>query len=86
MNFRERMEFEAIRNIHRDKKGRLNKGAELAKKVTINKEYLIRDLYDNKVPVRTITLVTGISKSTVYNVIKKYKKVKKDSYFGNKNQ
>lgn len=73
MNISERFEFEARRNIHRDKKGRLNKGAQLAKKIKCD-EYMIRRLYKEDIPVRTITLLLGCSKSTVYNVIKQYKK------------
>lgn len=68
-------EFEDKRNIKRDSKGRLNKGAALAKKDSCNeKGILLR--YQGGMTVKEIVECMGCSKSTVYNVLSKNKKSK----------
>lgn len=67
-----REKFEKQHNIKRDKRGRLNKGALLAKKDTCNEDKIwLR--YKAGMTVGEIVEVMGCSKSTVYNVIKKRK-------------
>lgn len=68
----DREKFEKLHNIKRDKRGRLNKGALLAKKDTCNEDKIwLR--YKAGMTVGEIVEVMGCSKSTVYNVIKKRK-------------
>ena len=64
--------FEELRNIKRDSKGRLNKGAKLAKKDTCNetKIYLMHEL---GATVKEIVAYYGCSKSVVYRVLAKHK-------------
>lgn len=72
IEYEKRKEFEASRNIKRDKRGRLNKKAVLAKKDNCDKiGILLR--YKGGMSVKEIVQCMGCSKSTVYNVIKKYK-------------
>lgn len=70
-----REEQEKKRNVNRDKRGRLNKGARLAQKDScdIKKIWL---LYQNGVTVKEIVHRLGCSKSTVYNVVKERKDLK----------
>lgn len=74
-----RAELERIRhenellNIHRDKQGRLNKGARLASKDNCNKVEILR-MYDEGMTVKQIVNDLRCSKSTVYNAIKKHRK------------
>lgn len=68
----DRERFEEQHNIKRDKRGRLNKGALLAKKETCD-EVKIWLRYMSGMTVGQIVDVMGCSKSTVYNVIKKRK-------------
>ena len=64
--------FDKKHNIKRDKRGRLNSGALLAKKDNCNeKGILLR--YMSGMTVKEIVECMGCSKSTVYNVIKNYK-------------
>lgn len=66
-------EWNKKHNIHRDERGRLNKGALLGSKDNCNeKGILLR--YDSGMSVKEIVNCMGCSKSTVYNVIKKHKK------------
>ena len=68
----DREKFEKQHNIKRDKRGRLNKGALLAKKETCNEDEIwLR--YMSGMTVGQIVYVMGCSKSTVYNVINKRK-------------
>ena len=67
-----REEFEKRRNIKRDEKGRLNKGAKLAHKDRCN-EWVIINYYVGGLSVKEIVKATGAGKSTIYNMIKKYK-------------
>lgn len=67
-----REKFEKEHNIKRDKRGRLNKGALLAKKTTCN-DVKIWLLYMAGMSVKTIVENMGCSKSTVYNSIKRHK-------------
>lgn len=64
--------FEELRNIKRDNKGRLNKGAKLAKKDSCNemKIYLMHEL---GATVKEIVEHYGCSKSVVYRVLAKHK-------------
>lgn len=64
--------FDELRNIKRDSKGRLNKGAKLAKKDTCNetKIYLMHEL---GATVKEIVAYYGCSKSVVYRVLAKHK-------------
>ena len=68
-----RKQFEEEHNIKRDKKGRLNEGAILAKKDNCD-ELSIIIRYKSGMPVKEIVKDLNCSKSTVYNVISKYKK------------
>lgn len=61
------------RNVHRDKRGRLNHGARLAEKDSCNKDKIMR-WYGMGMSVAEIVECMGCSKSTVYNVISKHKK------------
>lgn len=65
-----------VRNIHRDKRGRLNKGALLASKYNCNKEDILR-MYDSGMTVKQIVECMGCSKSAVYNATKVRRKKKK---------
>lgn len=70
----ERERFEKLHNIKRDKRGRLNMGALLAKKDCCNEDEIwLR--YMSGMSVKQIVDCMGCSKSTVYNVIKKHKEV-----------
>ena len=60
-----------VRNIYRDKRGRLNKGALLASKYNCNKVEILRR-YESGMTVKQIVECMGCSKSTVYNAIKEY--------------
>ena len=68
--------FEWERNIQRDEKGRLNKGAKLAKKDTCN-ENKIKLLIGAGFSVKQIVENLGCSKSTVYKIRKEYKERQK---------
>ena len=59
-------------NLARDEKGRLKKGATIARKRICDEEDLWL-LYSGGYTVKEIIELRGCSKSTVYNVIKKYK-------------
>lgn len=66
-------------NFDRDKRGRLLKGAKIAKKeLDVDK---IWDLYRLGVPVKDIVKTVKCSKSTVYNIINECKKTGKSSIF-----
>lgn len=67
-----RKKFEELRNIERDSKGRLNKGAKLAKKDTCNK-LRIYMMHEMGATVKEIVTYYGCSKSTVYRVLAKHK-------------
>ena len=62
-----------LRNIHRDKRGRLYKGARLASKDCCNVEGILLR-HDSGMSVKEIVKSMGCSKSTVYNVIKNHRK------------
>lgn len=68
-----RKQFEEEHNIDRDAKGRLNKGAVLAKKDNCD-ELSIIIRYKRGMPAKEIAKDLNCSKSTVYSVISKYKK------------
>lgn len=68
-------EFNRKRNIRRDDKGRLNKGAKLAKKDACNEQKIIMWLRMG-FSVKEIVMALGCSKSTVYRVKKKYEEKK----------
>ena len=68
----QRKEFDKKHNIKRDKRGRLNSGALLAKKDNCNETDIIQK-YMSGMTVKEIVECLGCSKSTVYNVIKNYK-------------
>lgn len=68
-----REEFEGERNIQRDRKGRLNKGALLAKKNSCD-EIRIMLYHGMGMSVKDIVEHLKCSKTTVYRVIGKYKK------------
>lgn len=70
----QREQFEKLHNIKRDKRGRLNAGALLAKKDCCNED-MIWLRYASGMSPKQIVDCMGCSKSTVYNVIKKYKKL-----------
>ena len=63
-------------NLARDEKGRLKKGATIARKRICDEEDLW-SLYSGGYTVKEIIELRGCSKSTVYNVIKKYKEKEK---------
>ena len=65
-------EFEELQNIKRDSKGRLNKGAKLAKKASCN-ETKIYLMYELGATVKEIIEMYGCSKSVVYRVLAKHK-------------
>ena len=65
-------------NIHRDKRGRLNKGALVASKDNCG-EVGIRLRYDSGMSPKEIVDCMKCSKSTVYSVIKKHKNKKSKS-------
>ena len=67
-----RKEFEELQNIKRDSKGRLNKGAKLAKKASCN-ETKIYLMYELGATVKEIIEMYGCSKSVVYRVLAKHK-------------
>ncbi len=67
-----RKKFEELHNIKRDSKGRLNKGAKLAKKDSCN-ETKIYLMYVAGATVKEIVEIYGCSKSVVYRVLAKYK-------------
>lgn len=67
-----RKKFEELRNIERDSKGRLNKGAKLAKKDSCN-ESRIYLMYEIGATVKEIVAYCGCSKSVVYRVLAKHK-------------
>lgn len=64
--------FDKKHNIKRDKRGRLNSGALLAKKDNCNENAILLR-YMSGMTVKEIVECMGCSKSTVYNVIKNYK-------------
>ena len=64
-------EFNYKRNINRDEKGRLNKGAKLAKKDACNESKIILYLRMG-CSVKEIVEGLGCSKSTVYRIKKQY--------------
>lgn len=66
-------EWDKKHNIHRDERGRLNKGALLASKDSCG-EVGILLRYDSGMSVREIVESVGCSKSTVYDVIKKHRR------------
>ena len=63
-------------NVRRDRKGRLEKGSMIAKKRSCDEEEILA-LYKGGFTVKKIVEFRGCSKSTVYNVIKEYKKKEK---------
>ena len=65
-------EYKKKLNLARDEKGRLKKGATIARKRICDEEDLWW-LYSKGRTVKEIIELRGCSKSTVYNVIKKYK-------------
>ena len=65
-------EYKKKLNLARDEKGRLKKGATIARKRICDEEDLWW-LYSMGCTVKEIIELRGCSKSTVYNVIKKYK-------------
>lgn len=69
-------EFNRKRNIRRDEKGRLNKGAKLAKKDACNEQKIIMWLRMG-FSVKEIVEALGCSKSTVYRVKKQYEEKKR---------
>lgn len=69
----ERKKFEEGRNIKRDSKGRLNKGALLAKKDSCN-EFKIYLMHEFGASVKEIVERYGCSKSVVYRALAKHKK------------
>ncbi len=66
---------EKKRNVNRDKRGRLNKGARLAQKDSCSIKK-IWSLYQTDMTVKEIVNHLGCSKSTVYNVVKERKAIK----------
>lgn len=60
-------------NISRDEKGRLHKGSTIAKKRRCDEDEIWLLYSQQKCTVKEIVDLRGCSKSTVYNVIKKYK-------------
>ena len=66
-------EWDKKHNVHRDKRGRLNKGALLASKDSCNEQSILLR-YDSGMSVKEIVNCMECSKSTVYNVLKKHKK------------
>ena len=65
--------FDGKRNISRDRKGRLNKGARLAEKDNCNKDSII-SLYNDGMSVKKIAAYKRCSQATVYNAVKAFKK------------
>lgn len=59
--------------IDRDIKGRLLKGSMIAKKRSCDEKEIWWLYSERKYSVREIAVLRGCSKSTIYNVIKKYK-------------
>lgn len=72
--------FDKERNIRRDKKGRLNKGAQLAKKDSCNKSR-IWSLYCEGVSIKKIMTYMGCSQATAYKAIKEFKDVHRGQLF-----
>ena len=70
-------EYKKKLNLARDEKGRLKKGATIARKRICDEEDLW-SLYSGGCTVKEIIELRGCSKSTVYNVIKKYKEKETD--------
>lgn len=68
--------FNEIRNIKRDKRGRLNEGAKLAKKDNCNSEEIWK-LHKEGKSVEEIVKLRKCSKSTVYKVIKRCEDTRK---------
>lgn len=66
-------EWDKKHNIHRDERGRLNKGALLASKDNCREQEILL-MYDDGMSVKEIVDSMKCSKSTVYNVIKKHGK------------
>lgn len=66
-------EYKKKINISRDEKGRLHKGAMIAKKRSCDEKEIWRLYNTGRYTVKDIVGLKGCSKSTVYNVIKKYK-------------
>ena len=66
-------EWDKKHNIHRDERGRLNKGALLANKDSCNEKEILQ-WYDSGMPVKEIVDCMNCSKSMVYNVIKKHRR------------
>lgn len=71
-------EWDEKHNIHRDKRGRLNKGALLASKDNCSEQGILLRYYSN-MSVKEIVDCMKCSKSTVYSVIKKHRKKKSKS-------
>lgn len=71
-------EWDEKHNIHRDKRGRLNKGALLASKDNCS-EVGIQLRYDSGMSAKEIVDCMKCSKSTVYNVIAKHRNKKRKS-------
>ncbi len=65
-------------NLTRDERGRLSKGATIAKKRNCDEEDIWSLYSTGHWTVKEIVALRGCSKSTVYNVIKKYKEKEKD--------
>ena len=77
LNFSQKTEVSSLilkelQNIKRDSKGRLNKGAKLAKKASCN-ETKIYLMYELGATVKEIIEMYGCSKSVVYRVLAKHK-------------
>ena len=68
-----RKHFEELRDIKRDKKGRLNKGARLAQKDCCDKEEIIR-LFSKGLTAKAIANRMGCGLASVYRIIGGVKK------------
>lgn len=66
-----KIDWNKKRNIVRDKRGRLNKGALLAKKDNCNEEKILHR-YEKGLQVKEIVEELGCSKTTVYRVLNKH--------------
>ena len=69
--------FNRERNIRRDKKGRLNKGAQLAKGSGYDK-WNIWEMKKNGMSNNEIMEVTGCSRPTIYNAYNAIEKLRED--------
>ena len=79
----QRRQFEEQRNIDRDEKGRLNKGARLAHKESCN-EIKIWLMYCAGMSVKEIMEYMKCSRTSVYRIIKKNKDNRKASNWDEK--